>query len=405
MKVLLASYWSQPFTGGIYTYLKILKAGLEARGHEVDILAHEPGYKHLYLLGQGRSVTRSAVLGPVSRQVTRFYMRRLPRATVQMRKREAERYTLELSARYFDLGRYDVIHAQDAISARALSRVRPRGAGVVATIHGGLLAEGVIMGKAHNRLDWGYLALEERLGITSPDVTLVPSLWMERYFRNLHQLAAGAVRVVPYGLDVPGLLEAAGRPPGPLPPHHGRKVILCPARLSAVKGIPTLLAAIAILRRSRRDFVCWLAGSGPMHLRMVREAQRLGLHDHVAFLGTRQDVPALLSLADIVVLPSLLDNQPFAVAEAQVVGRPVVATRVGGLPEMIYDGVTGLLVPPRNPAALAGALGRLLGNDSLRLQFAEASRLQGRFHWPAEHMLDATLAAYEEARAKEATRR
>ena len=93
-------------------------------------------------------------------------------------------------------------------------------------------------------------------------------------------------------------------------------------------------------------------------------AESLGLAEAVHFLGQRQDVPDLLNAMDIFVLPSYSEGVSLALLEAMAAGLPVIATAVGGLPEVVEDGVTGLLIPPRDAEALAGALERLLADPA-----------------------------------------
>src|SRR5439155_22355430 len=97
------------------------------------------------------------------------------------------------------------------------------------------------------------------------------------------------------------------------------------------------------------------AGDGPLRAALEQRAIALGIHDRVLFLGERKDIPALLARCDVFVLPSLNEGLPLTVLEAMAAERPVVATNVGGLPELVADGVRGILVPPAGPRALAGA--------------------------------------------------
>jgi glycosyltransferase involved in cell wall biosynthesis len=94
----------------------------------------------------------------------------------------------------------------------------------------------------------------------------------------------------------------------------------------------------------------------------------------VRFLGVRQDVPNLLAISDLFVLPSLWEGLPNSVLEAMAAGLPVVATNVDGSPEVVVDGETGVLVPPADPVALADAICSLLQDEALRVSMAEAAR-------------------------------
>ncbi|MHB9144095.1 MAG: glycosyltransferase family 4 protein [Symbiobacteriia bacterium] len=396
MKVLLATYWRLPHVGGINSYVTVLRAGLESLGHQVDVLAHGPERQYFYLTDGSRKVGKAAIKGPVSRRVEALYRQRLPGATPTVRQSEAERYTFELAASSFNLRRYGVIHAQDVIAARALSRVRPHGVPLVATIHSPLVREH-LLGGPEARINREYMAAGERLGLLSADRVLVPSLWLKKVLEHDYALPVGTVTTVYCGLDIGAFLKQAAESPRSLPDRRNRKVILCPARQTLAKGQGYLLSALGLLARRRKDFVCWLAGDGPTRRSLERQARELGLGDRLVFLGARGDVPALLTVSDIVVLPSLIEGgAPYAVQEAQTAGKPVVASCVGGLPEVIQDGVTGLLVQPRDPRMLAQALERLLTDQSLRHALGSQAQMRARINWDSRRMTAETVAHYRE---------
>jgi glycosyltransferase involved in cell wall biosynthesis len=128
------------------------------------------------------------------------------------------------------------------------------------------------------------------------------------------------------------------------------------ARLSPEKDVDTLLQAAALLVREWPGFRLAVAGDGPCLGNLRHRAAQLGLGERVHFLGQVQDVPTLLAGARLFVLPSLSEGISLTILEAMARGLPVVATQVGGNPELVADGETGRLVPPRDPAALAQAL-------------------------------------------------
>ena len=114
-------------------------------------------------------------------------------------------------------------------------------------------------------------------------------------------------------------------------------------------------------------------GQGPLAEEMALRRDELGLAERFRFMGFTPDPTRLMAGLDVLVLSSDVEGTPVSVMEAKALGLPVVATRVGGLPEMIDDGVDGLLVPRRDPDALAAALLRVLRDDQLRASMAEAS--------------------------------
>jgi glycosyltransferase involved in cell wall biosynthesis len=146
------------------------------------------------------------------------------------------------------------------------------------------------------------------------------------------------------------------------------------ARLSYEKGLPTLIDAIGRLAGRHSKLVAAIVGDGPMRAELAARIQASGLDGRVRLVGFRLDVPALLAAADLFCLPSYMEGLPNVLLEASAACLPVVATRVGGNPEVVVDGETGLLVPPGRADAMAEAIGRLLDDRTLARQFAHAGR-------------------------------
>src|SRR5262249_14001014 len=152
--------------------------------------------------------------------------------------------------------------------------------------------------------------------------------------------------------------------------------VLVAANLVRRKGVDVLLAAIAeIAARSR--CALWIAGEGPERAALSAEATRLGVADRVTFLGRRSDVPDLLEACDVFALPSRQEGLGVAALEAMARGRPVVASAVGGLAEIVAPEETGYLVAPGDAPALGAAIERVLADRGLarRLGAAGAKRV------------------------------
>jgi glycosyltransferase involved in cell wall biosynthesis len=146
-----------------------------------------------------------------------------------------------------------------------------------------------------------------------------------------------------------------------------------------------LLRAMALLRERGTTLRCLLAGDGPDREKLQQLATELGLSNAVEFVGevSHENVPAILSRIDIFAVPSTWEGFGVAAIEAAAMEIPVVASNIHGLPDVVNDGVTGLLIPPSNPEALAAAIGRLAGDPALRRRMGEAGRtlVEREYRW------------------------
>lgn len=188
-----------------------------------------------------------------------------------------------------------------------------------------------------------------------------------------------------------GLLPAAFDPAPPVEVRTALPVVGCVARLSAEKGHRHLVDAMAVLAHRGRPCTLVLAGDGPERASLERQAAAAGVD--VRFLGATTGGAGLLARADVVVLASLTEGLSNAVMEAMAAGRPIVATSVGGNPELL-DG-RGLLVPPADPAALAEGVTRLLDDRDLAGDLASAARAWAGKNLDPHVMADEHLRLYE----------
>jgi glycosyltransferase involved in cell wall biosynthesis len=175
----------------------------------------------------------------------------------------------------------------------------------------------------------------------------------------------------------------------------GRTVVTV-GRLVEQKGHRVLLQAMV----DAPGVTVLLAGEGPLRAGLEQQASELGVADRIRFLGHVTDVPSVLSGADLFVLTSLNEGLPLSILEAMAAGVAVVASRVGGIPEVVVDGETGVLVPPEDPRSTAEAIRRLLGDPDLRRRLATRAHHLVRDEFTAERMIDGVISVYENVLAR-----
>jgi glycosyltransferase involved in cell wall biosynthesis len=291
------------------------------------------------------------------------------------------RMAAELRARQID-----VVHAHQytpffyaSIAARR-SGMRPR---VIFTEHGRHYPD-VVSAKRRvlNRLVFDRLA---------DDVTAVCE-FSARSLADTDGFSRARIRIIPNGIDVPEYAaiddRAALRVRLGLSPS--RRYVIIVARFHPVKDHATLVRAFRQVASAHDDVELLLAGDGPLRPALEGQIRELGLVERVHLLGVRSDVPDLLRASDVFVLSSVSEAASITLLEAMGSSRPSVVTNVGGNPELVRDGVDGLLVARGDSTEMALAIKRLLSNPALaeRMGRAAAARVRERF------LLDDTIRAY-----------
>ncbi len=313
--------------GGADQQILMLARGMRSRGHEVRIVALAP-------------------LGPMGMEAQR---EGIPVESLDLQRGVGDIPRIVRLVRMMRAWRPDVLHSH-MVHANLLARaLRPlaRVPALVSTIHS--INDGGRLRLAAYRLTSG---LVDR-------VTIISRLAAERYV-SLKAVPAGRLEVVPNAVDTARFC--------PLP--HARAAIraelglgdefiwLAVGRFEEAKDYPTMIAAFARLARRSASRLL-LVGKGSLQDDVAALLRAEGLEDRVRFLGVRRDVPELMNAADGYLLSSAWEGMPVVLLEAAAVGLPVVATRVGGVPEVVQDTATGLLVSPGDPPALAEAMERI----------------------------------------------
>ncbi|MBI2089971.1 MAG: glycosyltransferase family 4 protein [Deltaproteobacteria bacterium] len=317
--------------GGEVQVLGLLRS-LVARGHENHLLCHPQG-----------ALLRAAK----AREVTTFPI--VVRNDLDLRSAFSLR-------RLIRTGAYDVVHFHTK-RAHALALVLGR-------THGGLRYV------VTRRMDYPVKRNWYTRGLYNRKVDGVVAI--SRKIAEV--LVAGGVRaekirVIHSGID-PGSFQAIPE----CRSAPGEIVIGTIAVLEERKGHRFLLAAAAALKGQGYRIRYRFAGEGTQREPLAKIVRQSGLEDDVEFLGFVTDIPKFLSSVDLFVLPSLYEGLGISVLEAMAAGKPVVASQIGGIPEIVMDRVTGMLVPPQDPEALAGAISELLSHNGLRRMMGERGR-------------------------------
>lgn len=173
----------------------------------------------------------------------------------------------------------------------------------------------------------------------------------------------------------------------------GAPLLTIIARLTEQKGHRILLDALA--RTDLAHAYLLVVGDGPLRDVLERQAANLGLSARVRFLGARRDLGNILAATDVFVMPSFWEGLPLAMVLAMGAGLAVVATRVAGIPEVVQDGVTGLLVPPGDSGELGAALSRVVNDDTTRVLLGQAARAFVRPRFGVDGYVNAITALYD----------
>ncbi len=275
---------------------------------------------------------------------------------------------------------YAIPHAAAAVMARDVlvgeGRVRPPK--ILTTLHG---TDITVVGS-----DPSYLPLT-RHGLLMSDAVTVPSHYLERETRARLGLPDLPIQVIPNFVDIDRFRPLAEGPPDLDAPRFVHV-----SNFRPVKRVPDLVAAFAAVRAELPHAELTLVGDGPERSRAESLARSLGLGASVRFLGRQDALTELLSGAAAFVLPSETESFGVAALEAMACGVPVVATDVGGLPEVVVDGESGLLVPSGDVARLAGAMKEIVRHPERWQRMAEASRARAVHTFRREEQVGAFVA-------------
>lgn len=270
-------------------------------------------------------------------------------------------------------GRYHIVHTHTT-KAGILGRLAARAVGVPIVIHTphGHAFQGYL-GTAGS---WLLVLLERALAKITDRIVCLTNAELEDHLR-IGVGRPGQYVVIHSGVDVQDIMATQIDAPRKrlelgLPPQG--LLVGCVARLVPVKGLSTLIRAIPAVLNGLPDVTFVVVGDGPERAELEEQASALKVRDRIVFLGLRHDIPELLPLFQLLVLPSWNEGMGKAAVEAMAAGRPVVGSRVAGIQNVIQDGETGFLVTPGNSEELARAVIALLRNPTLRAAMGDSGR-------------------------------
>ena len=261
------------------------------------------------------------------------------------------------------------------------------------TAHGWAFTEGKSLWIRH------FLALIERLAAKVTRKFICVSEYDKRLALLYHVSSLAKLKVIHNGMPPDLYLKDSGeRVRKELQLSNDEVLITMVARFVPQKDHNTLLRAIQSVNGKYR---LALVGGGELEHRFRERVRKQRVSEKVIVLGERRDIPEILRASDIFVLSTNWEGLPRSVIEAMMAGLPVVATHVGGVPELVEDGVTGFLVPPKDPQALAEALRKLIDDPELRKRMGQAGREKALREFTLDRMLRETERVYQEVLGKE----
>lgn len=354
---------ARPATGGMATHLRVLCTRLKTEGYQITVAAPQNTWTPAGVAHVPLEIADKIAL---------------------------HRDVLE-SGRLHGLmhsGRYDLVHTHGLKAAllTALARKNLKNLPSVVTLHNAL---------PKRRNWWSDTIL--RWTLNSADALVVVSQAQERDLHSRKLIDPARITTIHNGIALPPRGAFSHTDRNAIRAHLGvtpeECLVITVARLLVAKGIGDLIQAVHLLREQPLlRFV--IAGDGPDRPHFTALAASLKVSSRVSFLGYRHDVGELLQAADLFVLPSHSEGTPLSVMEAMAASCAVVATDVGGIPEIVEDGKTGYLVPAHDAGAIAQAVTQLVATPAHRRALGEAGRQRVETHFTQERMLTELTSLY-----------
>ncbi|MCW5787605.1 MAG: glycosyltransferase family 4 protein [Nitrospira sp.] len=281
----------------------------------------------------------------------------------------------------------DVIHAHEFdANVQGACVAALSGIPLVATVHG----KNYYWERLRRRLAYRWVSRRATMVAVSED--------LKQFIVGKVGIPTSRVKVLYNGVDVlpqctPAEVVECRKELG-LPEDH--QIVGVVGNLYPVKGHQYLIEAIPAVLKTCPNTSFVFAGRGQLESELKAQACRLGVDERVHFLGLRQDIPRILAMLDLFVLPSLSEGLSMAILEAMIAGKPVVATQVGGNPELVINEETGFLVPPRDSQALGDKLIVSLTNTQQSAEFAERGKRRAEGLFSLRSMVSSYQSLYDQ---------
>ena len=291
--------------------------------------------------------------------------------------------------------KFDIVHTHTA-KAGFMGRIAARLAGTPAVIY-----------TPHGHDFYGYFGslgsrlviILERMAALFADKMVVFTVIEKMDMLKRRICAAGKIEVIKSGINFsgfekPGVDVVKSRSEFNIGP--GDYVVGMVGRLEGIKGFEYFIDSARIVLNSIKDTKFLIVGDGSLRSSLMERSRRLGIEDNIIFTGWREDVPQIISILDVLVLASLNEAVGRVLLEAGISGKPTVATAVGGISEIVKDGETGILVPPRDSEGIAGAVTGLLKDKEKRRAMGCAAKEWIRGNFDEEKMISEIDNIYRE---------
>ncbi|MED3981918.1 glycosyltransferase family 4 protein [Priestia megaterium] len=369
--ILIATFWSFPHVGGLSNYIATLSKGLKNQGHKVDIIS--PNQFSTSKVKQFREI--------VTPNLKHFFTKRYGSYNDRILNHKRLIYVYEKMLETVELEKYDILHAQDLFTANILGRFNEiYGKPLFYTPHGmftsnrlrfNIIKKGSVEEAYFTELESKAIEYASHIIVLS-DSFREPLIKLGAKNRNITTVITG----IDYPVNQRQEKENTSK----------KLVITCVARLGPRKGHNHLFEALARLKKYTANVEVLIVGDGQMREALEKQKKALGL-SMVKFLGSRDDVPFILSTTDIFVLPTINDSLPISIIEAMHSGTAVISTNCGGIPELIKHNKTGIIVEPGSAEQLAHALKFFIINKEARYRMSKNAKIHAENHLTIDSMI------------------